>query len=151
MLGGHNRLASLPRFRYCRDSMHRVLRRLFRAWLVALAVFAAIPGSAEALEQLVELVGHGHPAHSVPGEADRFCIEHEDVAPCSGPTCGCHASPIVVAAMQAEFGWRDGWLLWSESFPPLTLHEALDRREWNEARGMSRATSPPVLPPSRTA
>ena len=53
-----------------------MLRRLARNLLLLVAVLGLMPGVNEALEQAAELIEHGHPAHTVPGEAHPLAAEH---------------------------------------------------------------------------
>lgn len=53
-----------------------MIRRLSRNLLVLLAILGLLPGAGGLVEHVVELLAHGHAAHSVEGEHDPLADEH---------------------------------------------------------------------------
>ena len=125
-----------------------MFRRLARTLLLTLAVLGLIPGMNEAVEQLVELAGHGHLAHSVPDGHDPLAGEHgctplQHHCPChQGQTAGYHDYAVDAATAAA-------WLTWmvDGEFAP---RPAPDRRQLNAHDDLPRSSArgPPTPPPN---
>lgn len=125
-----------------------MLRRLARTLLLLLAVLGLVPGMYEAVEQIAELVEHGHPAHSVPGEHDPFADEHgctpiQHQCPCHEGQSVAHYRYAVGAANHAE------WLTWMMDVDHARLRATNARHSSvNDALPRSLAHGPPTPPPN---
>lgn len=125
-----------------------MLRRLARTLLLLLAVLGLLPGASQAMEQIAELIEHGHPAHSVPGEPDRFADEH-GCTPLQHQ-CPCHEGQSV-----AQHGYSVGaanhaeWLTWMMDVDHARLRAMNARHSSvNDALPRSLAHGPPTPPPN---
>lgn len=121
--------------------------RLARLLVLLSVVFGILPGGELLLEQVVELAGHGHFAHSVPGEADPFAAEHG-----CGPTesnCSCpHAQPSTSQGRSEAGAFpTDHWLTWMLDAERAGRRPASARRRAEHDRvPANRATAPPTPP-----
>lgn len=120
----------------------RVARTLF----FLISVFGFFPGGEIVVEQVKELVSHGHFAHTVPGEADPFAAEHG-----CGPAeqnCSCaHAQPTMTQqrADSAAFP-ADPWLTWMLDAQRASRPGAAQWFGTNEVPPANRANAPPTPP-----
>ena len=124
-----------------------MLRRLARNLLLLVAVFGIFPGGEMVLEQVTELLGHGHFAHTVPGEADPFAAEHGCTP--AEQNCSCpHAQPST-AQGRAEAGAfpTDNWLTWMLDAERIGRRPASARGpSGNDIAPANRSTAPPTPP-----
>lgn len=123
--------------------------RCARNLLAFVAFLGLLPGFNLVVEQLAELVQHGHLAHTVRGEADPLGEEH-----------GCnpieHHCPCHRGGQSAELGRLvDGgtvaplWLTWMIDFPdPRRRHLSQDWPRATDRLVASRSTAPPTPPPN---
>ena len=124
-----------------------MLRRLARNLLLLVAVFGIFPGGEMVLEQVTELLGHGHFAHTVPGEADPFAAEHG-----CGPAeqnCQCPHAQLATAQGRAEAGAfpTDHWLTWMLDAARAGRHPVSARGpSGNDIAPANRSTAPPTPP-----
>lgn len=125
-----------------------MLRRLARTLLLLAAVFGILPGGEMVVEQVTELAGHGHFAHSVPGEVDPFAAEHG-----CGPAeqnCSCpHAQPTT-AQGRAEAGAfpMDNWLTWMLDAQRAGRRPASARQFGENDRVPANLSTAPPTPPA---
>lgn len=145
VVGGLDRVAWTAKAGYADPPM---LRRLARTLLLLLAVLGLLPGASQAMEQIAELIEHGHPAHSVPGEPDRFADEHgctpiQHQCPCHEGQSVAYNRYAVGAANHAE------WLTWMMDVDLARLR-AMNARHpsVNDALPRSLAHGPPTPPPN---
>lgn len=124
-----------------------MFRRLARAVVVLVALLGILPGGEMIVEHLVELAGHGHLAHSVPGEVDPFAAEHG----CSPAeqNCSCPHAQASTDAGRAEAGayplavWTT-WMLDAERAGRRPT-SARQRAE-NDRLPANHANAPPTPP-----
>lgn len=124
-----------------------MLRRLARTLLLLSVVLGILPGADLVVEQVVELVGHGHFAHSVPGEPDPFAAEH-GCGPAE-PNCSCpHAQPSTAQGkVQAGAFPTDHWLTSMLDAERAGRRPASARRQAEHDRiPANRSTAPPTPP-----
>ncbi|MFZ5480813.1 MAG: hypothetical protein ACOZNI_28895 [Myxococcota bacterium] len=125
-----------------------MLRRLARTLLLLVAALGLLPGVSEAAEQVAELVTHGHPAHSAPGEVDPLAGEHG----CSPVEhrCPCHESQSL--SLNGAYGAgapAGAWLTWMLDADQARRRARSARRPATaELVAASRATGPPTPPPN---
>lgn len=128
-------------------SARPMIRRLLRALLMLVSVFGILPGSVLLVEQVTELLGHGHFAHSVPGEPDPFAAEHG-----CGPAeqnCQCPHAQLTTAQAKAEADAfpTDHWLTWMLDAERAGRRTAAARRvSSNDIAPANRSTAPPTPP-----
>jgi hypothetical protein len=124
-----------------------MLRRLARNLLLLAAVYGVLPGGELVVEQVTELVGHGHFAHSIAGEVDPFAAEHGCTP--AEQNCSCpHAQPST-AQGKAEAGAfpNDHWLTWMLDAARAGRRPASARRvSSNDVAPANRSTAPPTPP-----
>ena len=125
-----------------------MLRRLARTLLLLVTVFGILPGGEFFVEQLVELVGHGHLAHTVPGEPDPFAAEHG-----CGPTeqnCQCPHAQASTAHGRSEAGAfpTDHWLTWMLDAERAGRRPASERRHFEHDRVPANLATAPPTPPA---
>lgn len=128
-----------------------MLRSIAQILLLLFAVLATTPGASELVENVVERLQHGHPAHSVPGEEDPFCAD-EGSAPCKGPSCECHVGAgIFLVELGAESGIRVEWtsLAMAGALRPKASGEP--RVRWSDVCPNARSNAPPTPPPNPLA
>ncbi len=125
-----------------------MFRRLARTLLLLVAVLGLLPGVSEAVEQLGELIEHGHPAHSVPGETDPLAGEH-GCTPVQHQ-CPCHEGQSIalysytVGAMTSEH-----WLTWMMEADRVRVHATSSRTPAsNDRLPILGANAPPTPPPN---
>ncbi len=125
-----------------------MLRRLTRTLLLLVAVLGLMPGVNEAVEHLAEFIGHGHPAHSVPGEHDPLADEHgctpvQHQCPCHEGQSVAHDSFTIGAARHAE------WLTWMIGSDRARLPATNGRTPHaHDMLPRSAAHGPPTPPPN---
>lgn len=129
-------------------ALPRLVLRLARLLVLLSVVFGILPGGELLLEQVVELVGHGHFAHSVPGEADPFAAEHG-----CGPTesnCSCpHAQPSTSQGRSEAGAFpTDHWLTWMLDAERLGRRPASARRHPEHDRVPANLATAPPTPPA---
>lgn len=106
-----------------------------------------LPGTELLVEHVVELVGHGHLAHTVAGEADPFAAEH-GCSPAE-PNCSCpHAQPTTTQSRSEAGAFpTDHWLTWVLDAERAGRRPASARRQGEHDRiPANRATAPPTPP-----
>ena len=124
-----------------------MIRRFLHHLLILVSVLGILPGSELLVEHVSELVRHGHPAHSVPGEADPHAAEHG----CSSTqhACPCHNSQASSTQAKAQAGSfpTEHWLTW------MLDAERAGRRpgsaghpRGNDIAPANRSTAPPTPP-----
>lgn len=125
-----------------------MLRRLARTLILLFAVYGLVPGGERAIEQVVELVGHGHLAHTVPDEPDPFASEHGCTP--AEPNCECaHAQPTAPYARAEARPVLPGehlvlWLLDADSD---ARNPSSGRRfAGDDVPPANRSTAPPTPP-----
>ena len=113
-----------------------------------MTLLGLMPGVNEALEQVTELVAHGHPAHSVPGEADPLAAEH-GCSP-SQHACPCHESQASSMQAKAEAGAfpTDHWLTWMVDAERVGRRPASARRVSGNDRVPANLSTAPPTPPA---
>lgn len=139
--------ASLATWKGLRYRPRAVLRRLARTLILIVALFGILPGGDMIVEQVVELAGHGHFAHTVPGEADPFAAEHG----CSPAeqNCSCPHAQASMASARAEAGAfpTAEWITWMVDSDRAGRRPASARRRPEQDRiPANRATAPPTPP-----
>lgn len=138
------RLARSNGVRYLRA----IVLRLARILVLLSAVFGILPGTALLVEQVVELAGHGHLAHTVPGEPDPFAAEHGCTP--SEQNCSCpHAQPTT-AQVRSEVGAfpTDHWLTWVLDAERAGRRPASARRRAEHERVPAHLATAPPTPPA---
>lgn len=124
-----------------------MIRRFLLTLLILVSVLGILPGSELLVEQVSELVRHGHPAHSVPGESDPFAAEHG-----CGPAeqnCPCPHAQLTTAQGKAEAGAfpTDPWLTWMlDAERAGRRHASARRASGNDIAPANRSTAPPTPP-----
>ncbi len=124
-----------------------MIRRLLRTLLILVSVLGILPGSELLVEQVTELLGHGHFAHTVHGEADPFAAEHG-----CGPAeqnCPCPHAQLTTAQGRAEAGAfpTDHWLTWMLDAERAGRRPASARHPGgNDIAPANRSTAPPTPP-----
>lgn len=145
---GQSALNSMAPVAEARYAVQPMFRRLTRTLLVFIAVLGLLPGVSEMVEHVAELIEHGHPAHSVPGEHDPLGDEH-------GCTPLQHQCPCHVGQSVAYYGYgvraadHAEWLTWMIDRPMARRH-ATDGRHPSVDDTMPRplAHGPPTPPPN---
>lgn len=124
-----------------------MIRSLARTLVLLAVVLGILPGGELVLENVTELVRHGHPAHSVPGEVDPFAAEHGCTP--AEQNCSCpHAQPGT-AQGKAEAGAfpTDHWLTWMLDAERAGRRPASARGiPGNDIPPANRSTAPPTPP-----
>ena len=128
-------------------STRPMIRRFLRHLLILVSVLGILPGSELLVEHVSELVRHGHPAHSVPGEADPRAAEHG----CSPiqHACPCHHSQASSTQAKAQAGAfpTDHWLTWMLDAERVGRRPASARGpSGNDIAPANRSTAPPTPP-----
>ena len=124
-----------------------MIRRLLRTLLIVVLLLGILPGSELLVEHVSELVRHGHPAHSVPGEADPYAAEH-GCSP-SQHACPCHESQASSTQGKAGAGAfpTDHWLTWMLDAERAGRRPASARQpSGNDIAPANRSTAPPTPP-----
>ena len=126
--------------------MATMLRRLARNLLLLVAVLGLMPGVNEALEQAAELIEHGHPAHTVPGEAHPLAAEH-GCTPVQHQ-CPCHEGQSVdMRGAMAGGPSAENWLTWMLDAERVGRRPASARGpSGNDIAPANRSTAPPTPP-----
>ena len=124
-----------------------MLRRLLRHLVLLIAVFGLMPGAERALEQVIELVGHGHFAHTVPGEPDPFAAEHGCTPAEPNGSCGHSQASAMQAKAEAGAFPGDRWLTWMMDSERAGRRPASVRHPLtNDVAPANRSTAPPTPP-----
>lgn len=124
-----------------------MIRRFLRTLVLVAAVLGLLPGADAIVEQVTELVVHGHPAHSVPGEVDPLAVEHGCTP--SRHACPCHESQASSLQAKAEVGAfpTDHWLTWMLDAERVGRRPASARLPGrNDIAPANRSIAPPTPP-----